>query len=443
MSMRIYESATRQRNVDRQLKQEKMAKKITTPKAETAEVVEEVKVKALVVPEVPKVASLFLVGDQQINKQLLEKRIKETKDLKIDGLKDTAGYKAVNTALAEFRTTRTTLEKVRKANVEPIQDFLKDYKAQTDELKAICQGQETILAEKLKTIDDEKDRIKKEKELEKLRIMQARIQSLLAVGAVSDPENGTYAFPFALQFFTNDVQLSEMEDEEYNELLADVTECYNTEQARIAQEKADKEAEDERIRLQGIAQAEEAKRLNERRTKLREKELRIMGFDMTDPNAITLGGTPIKVGREEIENGTDVVWDAFIVTVEALIDEMNQPQPEQIPVVIGESTTEAIVNRASGTTSALQEDSDVLVGEETAIDLIGQNVIEPDAASQYQLDFTEELYEDLHVAQKFFVRVYPVADQANILDGIHPDRVISSGLFKNRELGWSLIKLMP
>lgn len=425
----------------------------TAEVVEMAEVIEDDKPKIVItLPVIPnKISDLFMVGDQEVKKEMLRKRIKETEALTIDGVKDTKGLEQVRLALAEIRTTRTTLEKVRKEKTAPINTFLKAYKAQVDELGEICQKAENALDAKIKAITDEKERIKKEKELEKLRIMQARIQGLLAVGAVSDPENGTYSFPFALQYFTNDLQVQEMDDEEYNEFLADVTECYHEEQKRIQKEKDDKEAEELRIKNQGIEQAAEATRLNAKRTALRIKELQLMGFVLNEAGTMfSHEGSNTHLAKIATEQFADDIWDASINSLEAEIeDAQNRKEAEIIPegtfspdtnyMAVSGAPEQPTVAYTTDGKQLTETDVELLVQQETAI----TDITELFDNTQFAVFYGgSPEFEDLHVAKQFFVRLFMTCRKEESLSDVAPERIISRGQLNNPELSWALIKIV-
>ncbi len=413
-----------------------MAKQKTTTEVE--EVVAEEVTQQLVVPELPKIASMFLVGDQEINKALLLKRKAETDLLVIVDATDTNGYKIVQKAVAEYRTTRTQLEKKRKENVAPVLQFMKDYKANVDELGEICSKEEAALTAKMQVIDDEKERIKKEKEEAAARKVQERINNLVQLGAVFNADQGTYSFPYDDVLFTSAVQIEDFSDTEYKEFLEEVTESHTIEQQRIADEKeaerlakvaADEEAE--RIRLQGIAQDEQKTALLDKQVKLRSKELKMLGFVPLDEQGdfankqISLG-----VPLDYLKTMDDEKWDAFIEKLETDIEVANQPkpEPEETPVVImGEPL------RSSQPSSGLYpsgfdfetKDDEVLI--ETTI-------------AEFQkvpctLEFTEyTLFEDIQIAAKFFLRVHCEPLQDDTL------KVINKGQFKSGPLFWTLIQ---
>lgn len=78
----------------------------------------------------------FKIGNQLLNRAtLIAQRDIDTKH-KITGLDDTAGYKKAVELRAVYRTTRITLEKVRKEMSLPHQNYVKKLKEATDELGA-------------------------------------------------------------------------------------------------------------------------------------------------------------------------------------------------------------------------------------------------------------------------------------------------------------------
>ena len=206
----------------------------------------------LVVPEA------FLIGEQQVNKEtLLAQRDIDTK-LVINGIDDKENYDKAVKLKASYRTTRTTLEKVRKEISKPYQEFVSDLKKKTDELGLICEGAEDYFAGILDPIDKEKERIKQEKALAAQRALQARINELFVLGAKVSGDQ--YFFDYDSSIIINSLQLKEFSDEEFGEFLEDVKTAFadneerKAEEARLAEE-AERLAEEARLARKAAARA--------------------------------------------------------------------------------------------------------------------------------------------------------------------------------------------
>ena len=108
------------------------------------------------------------------------------KDLKISGVKDKDGYKAVSEAIKIVRTYRTGVEKVRKQIKE---DYLKTGRAIDEEAKRLTASLEEIenpLKDKKQEIDDEIQAEKDRQEAEAQAKTDKRVEELEAVGIKFD-----------------------------------------------------------------------------------------------------------------------------------------------------------------------------------------------------------------------------------------------------------------
>ena len=111
---------------------------------------------------------------------------KQFKDLKISGVEDKDGYKAVSEAIKIVRTYRTGVEKVRKQIKE---DYLKTGRAIDEEAKRLTASLEEIenpLKDKKQEIDDEIQAEKDRQEAEAQAKTDKRVEELEAVGIKFD-----------------------------------------------------------------------------------------------------------------------------------------------------------------------------------------------------------------------------------------------------------------
>ena len=108
------------------------------------------------------------------------------KDLKISGVEDKDGYKAVSEAIKIVRTYRTGVEKIRKQIKE---DYLKTGRAIDEEAKRLTASLEEIenpLKDKKQEIDDEIQAEKDRQEAEAQAKTDKRVEELEAVGIKFD-----------------------------------------------------------------------------------------------------------------------------------------------------------------------------------------------------------------------------------------------------------------
>lgn len=98
--------------------------------------------------------------------------------LKIAGLDDRDGYKAVTSAIAELRTTRTTIENKRKDLKALPLEIGRKIDATAKELIGMIEPMEEALKAEKKIIDDEKERLRAEKEAEAQKRIDDRVMNL-------------------------------------------------------------------------------------------------------------------------------------------------------------------------------------------------------------------------------------------------------------------------
>jgi len=289
----------------------------------------------------------FKIGNQVLNKAtLIAQRDKDVLHT-ITGIDDTAGYKKAIELRAVYRTTRTTLEKVRKEMSAPHQKFVTELKKATDDL-----GKEAFIGEDyfdslITAYDNEKERIRQEKEAEKQRVIQTRINDLIKLGFTFD--GTTYNCPYEENLCISSVDVAIYSSQEFGWFLIEVETAHNKEQKRIDAERqqaeqealvAQQQKEEAEALIQQQAEANETERnaLREKRTAMRLKELiKIHGFvydnelqvcqHPTIPNTLTLN---------EIEVIQDTDWDIIISDIE----NYSTPEPieEVVPDVLGMAT---------------------------------------------------------------------------------------------------------
>lgn len=356
------------------------------------------------------VPSSFKIGDQSYNKEtLIAQRDKDVK-LVITGVDDREGYKQAVTLRGQYRTLRTTLEKVRKEHFKPMQEYLKDYKAKTDELGAEAAIGEDYFDEMITAIDDEKQRIKDEAEKEAQRKLQGRINELTALDAKFDGE--MYHFDYDESQFVSAFLLKDYSDVEFSEILSDIQAAYEVEQKRLADEKQRLEDEAEAKRLADIAIAEQAEQnkqdalaLTERRTKLRIKELQMLGYSIlkgvsgSDYFSAEHETIPIVVGKHHVEENDDTFWDELITSIE-----------NYTPPVIETAPTEPIAD-VQGTETSNQVTEDQWTEEYTGTqgnDVVDANnvIIESDYSLNEFEKFIQQYFKGTEkVKQQFMLAI--------------------------------------
>lgn len=317
----------------------KLKNKQSDESVEDAVIVEDTAV-AVLKPEVKAalvVPTVFRFEDKEVNKLIVTEKRDEAMLIIIDGIDDKDGLKKATELRAELRTTRTSLEKHRKLTSEPFNAYLKGLKATTDELGSIARQGEDHLDAEIKKIEKAKADKKAEDERLKLEAMNKRISEVFKLGAEFNGE--VYSFPYDPVLGINATQIKEFDDEEWGYFIEDATKAYDLEQQRIADELAEEEKNKVAIQNQAAENLVVSKELDEKRTKLRIKELQLNGF--VKQQNVEYGGevwelNGYTIGDRGIISVDDETWDI-------MIEEALNPA-EETPVAQTEAPVEAETN---------------------------------------------------------------------------------------------------
>ena len=378
----------------------------------------------LVVPEA------FLIGEQQINKEILLASKEADTKLVIHGIGDKENYDKAVKLKASYRTTRTTLEKVRKEISKPYQDFVSDLKKKTDALGAICEEAEDYFAGIIAPIDAEKERIKEEKALAAQRALQARINELFVLGAKVSGDR--YFFDYDSSLIINSLQLKEFNDEEFGDFLEDVKTAFaenehrKAEEARLAEEaerlrieeqerlKAEQQAEARRLQKERELQNAQEKELKLKQYKLRVKELNMAGFAWDADKARYLSKEkPHSIEVAAIEEMPDTAWESLLFEIESWV--APQPDPEdELPVFQNPMTMEDVITDIE---FEEPEDERVFI-RELRFDMDNSHI-------------------ELPVSAKHVVRIFPMELRNN---AITYQKIINEGVvLQNHGLFWAVL----
>jgi hypothetical protein len=212
----------------------------------------------------------------EYNEEYLRGLLEKYKDLKVSGVEDKDGLKAVHEARIVLRDHRTAITKHGKNLREFTNDFNKAVLNRVSDLTSIISPREDEFQELEDDIAAEKERIRQEKEREESAKIDARIKELASVGSAVDFHD-----------------LKGMSDEAYAQILEDATAAYKqrlqkeendriVREAEERQREEERKAEAERLRLQKEQQDAEARELirlrkeqAEREQKLREEQEKI------------------------------------------------------------------------------------------------------------------------------------------------------------------------
>ena len=198
---------------------------------------------------------------------IIAELVEKFSPLKINGLSDKAGYKAVHDARMEVKRVRNLIEKGRKAIKEEALRFGQTVDAEAKRLTALLAPVEAHLTAEEEAVDNEKERIKKAAEDAKRKIVDDRLNALVAV-----------------RFAGNPITVADWTEATFQEELAKAT-AANEERLKVEAEEAERarleqqRMADERNRLQEIdaQQRAEADRLAAEQRKLELEKARVEG----------------------------------------------------------------------------------------------------------------------------------------------------------------------
>lgn len=186
-------------------------------------------------------------------------------NLSISGVTDMAGYTNVSKAIALCRTTRTTLDKLRKEKKEFYLTTGRMIDKKFNGLLEKIEPIEAALQAKKKVIDDEKERIKKEKEEAAERVYIDRRTKLVDLGATFNGTNWIIdtANP-KTSFYLPDSAMKAINELEFNAVMfkaqevKKIVDAQKEEAARLKREELEREAK-ERADLQRQREEQAAK----------------------------------------------------------------------------------------------------------------------------------------------------------------------------------------
>ena len=174
--------------------------------------------------------------------------------LKINGIDDKEGFKAVHAARMIVKDSRIKVEKKRKELKEDALRYGQAIDKEANRIKALIAPVEEHLDAEENAVEEAKKAIEAEKaRQEELRI-QARRDRLVALGVQFNGQQWNYQ---AINL--PEPMLKCANDEQFEKLFAQFKEAVDAEKERLAAEKAARQAESER--LSKIAAEQEAERL--------------------------------------------------------------------------------------------------------------------------------------------------------------------------------------
>lgn len=194
-----------------------------------------------------------LVG---INELFIEEMNKIYLPMKINGVEDKAGYKAVHEGIQQYVKARATVEKhAKEVRAKALQFQREVISEEKRVIGLMAPGEEHLRAER-KAVDDIQAALKAEEERMLAEKIQSRVDRICAFGATF---NGTLFSAYGIQVAHK--ALEACSDEGFEQFVAQVEKAKAIEDARLREEEAARKAEAERLRKNEEAQEAERKRL--------------------------------------------------------------------------------------------------------------------------------------------------------------------------------------
>lgn len=400
----------------------------------------------------------FVLNEKAISLTTIADKIAEYDKIVIDGFLDKKNYELVKKAKSDLLKTRTTLNKVAKADViDPINKWLTDYKGGLKEVSdALLAGQEKMEA-KIKAIDDAFELEQQRKEKEAQDRIQGRASGLANFGAIFNAEQGLYTFPYDAGLVINSLNLKDWEDIEYQEFIDQVVESWNTEQLRVQEEERLEAEEKQRILDLNSQLTDREKAVQEKQIKLRSKELSLMGASV-DEDVWTLGDTAISL--EDITTLSDDAWELLIDKLGNAMDGIVEGIEDDTAAFYGgmgfdiegdDSGSQIAIDGNAGFAPAPEElapfESAIKSGPETKIAFFEPQLesvtVTTEAVEQgvfVQIMFNEDKPFIIHNFQKSTMRIFPSQYEYEANDGVAPADIIDAGMLSETELQYLLIK---
>lgn len=263
----------------------------------------------------------FNLADQGIAK-LKE----EFGDLVITGPDDKAGYKAVKEAWNLVRSKRTGLEKKGKDLRGDYTVITKAISGEEKRLTELITPLEDDLYKKWKAIDDEKDRLKKEKEEAEQKQLMARIEEVQTLGMTF--ADGFYQIGGTI---TVDVaSLRQFNDEQFGKLKQAITNKKAEMDKAAADAEQQRRDQEEQQRKDREAMEKEKEELRKQRREVRLGKLEAIGMEISGEGAEERAVFQwIKVYTAALLDLSTDEWNKFLDTTTAEISKYKKEEADK------------------------------------------------------------------------------------------------------------------
>lgn len=192
------------------------------------------------------------------NDAVLQKLSIEYLKLKVNGVDDKENYEIVRKARLDVVKHRTAIESERKKYKEKSLKYGRDVDAEAKRLTSLIVPVEKHLIEQEEIVANEIARVKAEEEAKEAAKKEARSEKLYALGCSL---RGGFSLPYAEDYKVPQAMVFSSNDEQFEQICGEFQKLIDIENKRIADEKAAKLAEEERLKKIKAEQEAEAARL--------------------------------------------------------------------------------------------------------------------------------------------------------------------------------------
>lgn len=277
--------------------------------------------------EVPAIPDVLNINGVEVSEDLIKQKIAELKLIKIADCFDEENIEKLAEAKKRILKLRTGSKTWRENLMKPVNSFGKDLKAKIDRFGELCAEGEKAADDMMIPIEKELEELRTKKAREAEAEFQRRVGLLIANGAVTT-DGSSFSFPHDTNLEINAVLLKEMELDVFEAEFTEIEASWKKEVARLDKIKADKEAEEAAFKAQ-IAT------LNEKRTKVRRKELKYDEFEEIEPGVWSKND--VQFTEDDILTLEDEIWESRLdIANEMVAPDMPEEEPQVIsPIASG------------------------------------------------------------------------------------------------------------
>lgn len=372
-------------SIGNKLNNKKMAKKTEVTVFEQA-------AEKINLPAIPKVMN---IGGLEFSEEAIKKEVDAVKKILIKDPSLPESQKVYQELVKkknEFVKTRTAPEKFRKDISAPINSWIKELKAQTDAYGSLAQEGQAHCEEQIAIFENWEAEQKRLAQEAQERLLQERREKLQASGGFMNVASLSWTFEHSPETLIENHDLADMDDYDFNELLANLEGSYIEYQAK---EKAKKEAM--RVASQALISA-------------RKQILQLMQYTET-PNGFEKNGHV--VSEPEMESLSDTEWMN-------LLQSHNTPKVVENPFKAKDEVATPIGSNPFATTESSVVDNNPF---SQATSTVSGNPFE--AANQIPVTpstlgdlFGENLFIDVSLSEKSMIRLFQTKDYVEANKGV-------------------------